>query len=144
MQRTRVLVLLVTVVVVGLTVATLMAAEATGEKVEGTTPCAAAARHHEAMQSKLAAMDARLDEMVAAMNDAEGDAKVEAMAGVINELVAQRATLRSVAQKAGQVDMHHLMWHLHDGHHDKGCPMAAHHEAMHPEEPEGEDTASTH
>jgi hypothetical protein len=34
--------------------------------------------------------DARLDSLVRAMNSASGDRKVQAMAGVINELVAER------------------------------------------------------
>ncbi len=38
--------------------------------------------------------DARLDSLVAAMNAAKGDRKVKAMADVINELVAQRKTMR--------------------------------------------------
>jgi hypothetical protein len=40
-------------------------------------------------------MDARLDTLVSAMNKASGDKKVQAMAAVINELVAQRKTMRA-------------------------------------------------
>ena len=49
---------------------------------------------HEKMMEEMKAMDARLDEKVAAMNAAKGDQKVEAMAAVINELVAQRKAMR--------------------------------------------------
>jgi hypothetical protein len=49
---------------------------------------------HEKMMAEMKAMDARLDEKVAAMNAAKGDQKVEAMAAVINELVSQRKEMR--------------------------------------------------
>lgn len=48
----------------------------------------------EEMMSQIKAMDARLDEMIAAMNAAKGNAKVDAMATVINELISQRKRLR--------------------------------------------------
>ena len=40
------------------------------------------------------AHDARLDELVAVMNAAEGEAQVDAVVAVLNELVAQRRTRR--------------------------------------------------
>lgn len=46
-------------------------------------------------------LNARLDSLVARMNRATGDRKVAAMAGVINEMVAQR--------KAMQARMHKMM-----------------------------------
>ena len=49
---------------------------------------------HEKMMAEMKAMDARLDEKLAAMNAAKGDQKVEAMAAVINELVSQRKEMR--------------------------------------------------
>jgi hypothetical protein len=54
------------------------------------------------MMADMKAMDARLDEKLAAVNAAQGEAKVDAMAAVLNELVSQRKT------------MHEKM---------KGCPM---------------------
>ncbi len=63
--------------------------------------CEAMMEHCKAMVEKRAeamkeveAMDARLDERIAAMNAAEGEEKVEAMAAVINEMVAQRGKMR--------------------------------------------------
>lgn len=50
---------------------------------------------HEKMMAEMKAMDARLDERLAAMNAAKGDQKVEAMAAVINELVSQRKAMRA-------------------------------------------------
>ncbi len=49
---------------------------------------------HGEMREKMRAHDARLDELVDAMNAAKGEAKIDAMAAVLNELVAQRRTRR--------------------------------------------------
>ena len=48
----------------------------------------------------MAEMDQRLDNLVAQMNAATGDAKVDAVAAVVNELVAQRAEMHA-KMKAG-------------------------------------------
>lgn len=45
---------------------------------------------HEKMKQDMAAMDKKLDDLVAAMNSTTGDQKVAAMSNVINELVSQR------------------------------------------------------
>lgn len=49
---------------------------------------------HADMRARMRAHDARLDELVAAMNAASGEAKVDAIAAVVNELVEQRRTRR--------------------------------------------------
>ena len=49
---------------------------------------------HEKKLAKMAAMDERLNSLVAKMDEAKGDDKVEAMAAVINELVTQRTEMR--------------------------------------------------
>lgn len=74
--------------------------EQPGHKQESTSQSRhheAATKHHEAMKAayekavaEMQAMDARLNEKVAAMNAASGDQKISAMEAVINELVAQR------------------------------------------------------
>lgn len=46
------------------------------------------------MMEKVEAQDAKLNELVTAMNAAEGAAKVDAIAAVVNELVAQRTEMR--------------------------------------------------
>lgn len=53
------------------------------------------AEHEEMMKQ----MDARMQEKVDAMNAAKGDQKVEAMAAVINEMVAQRKQMREFMMK---------------------------------------------
>ncbi|HSU30834.1 MAG TPA: hypothetical protein VLJ11_06335 [Bryobacteraceae bacterium] len=45
---------------------------------------------HNQMMADMKVMDAKLDQKVAAMNAAQGNAKIEAMAAVINEMVTQR------------------------------------------------------
>lgn len=45
---------------------------------------------HNQMMADMKAMDASLDQKVTAMNAAKGNAKVDAMAAVINEMVSQR------------------------------------------------------
>ena len=46
------------------------------------------------MMKMMEASDARLDKLVEAMNSATGQKKVDAMAAVINELIAQRKMMR--------------------------------------------------
>jgi hypothetical protein len=60
---------------------------------------------HADMWAQMQAHDARLDELVAAMNSAKGEAKIDAVAAVVNELVAQRQTRRKhleARHKAGE------------------------------------------
>jgi hypothetical protein len=56
------------------------------------------AAHHDKMMAEMKAADAKLDALVAKMNAAKGNAKVEAMAAVINELAAQRKAMRTQMQ----------------------------------------------
>lgn len=53
----------------------------------------------EMMMSMLDSADARLDRLVSTMNTATGSRKVQAMAAVINELVAQRRMMRTHAKR---------------------------------------------
>jgi hypothetical protein len=89
---------------------------------------------HEKMIAEMNAMDARLDEKLAAMNAAKGDQKVEAMAAVINELVTQRKAMR---ENCGA--MHHRMKGPMMG--QRGpmdCPMMKHHGGMQADTPKKE------
>lgn len=80
--------------------------------------------HHECMMmaSQQEQMDAKLQGLVDTMNKATGQAKIDAMAAVINELIAQRTAMRD--------EMHEMMMH-HMGeakghsmeHSMEGCPM---------------------
>lgn len=50
---------------------------------------------HEEMWQQMRAHDAKLDELVDVMNKATGQARVDAIAAVVNELVAQRRSMRA-------------------------------------------------
>src|SRR5215813_3969783 len=50
-------------------------------------------QQHQQMMAELKASDQRLEELVRAMNTAKGDAKIEAMAQVITELVHQQQAM---------------------------------------------------
>jgi Skp family chaperone for outer membrane proteins len=91
--------------------------------------CEAMMAKKQEMQDKLQAMDASLDKLVADMNAAktskEPDALEKPMAAVINELVSQRKTMRSMAMEMQPAMMAHMLHHMHM-HGTKGameCPM---------------------
>jgi hypothetical protein len=70
---------------------------------------------HNQMMADMKAMDASLDQKVAAMNAATGQAKVDAMAAVINEMASQRKQM--MAKMTGMRDqmMAHMGEHMHSG-----------------------------
>lgn len=53
------------------------------------------------LHQELAALDARLDGLVAAMNRAKGEARIDAMAALLTEMAAQRKTLREKLEGMG-------------------------------------------
>ena len=75
-------------------------ARAARHEGEPNAECQAMMARKQEMQDKLVAMDATLDDLVAKMNAAgasgRADAMEQPMAAVINELVAQRKTMRSM------------------------------------------------
>jgi hypothetical protein len=79
-----------------------------------------AGRHAELM-AKLTAMDAKVDGLLAAMNAASGQAKVDAIAAVVTELAAQRKELRDMAMEGI-----HAAMAAHGGGHDHGTAMDHH------------------
>jgi hypothetical protein len=68
--------------------------------------------HHKEMMAKMEAMDARLDELVKTMNAATGSKKTNAVAAVINELVAQRKQMREHMMAMQPEMMKHMMAHM--------------------------------
>jgi hypothetical protein len=58
-------------------------------------------QRHQQMMTEMKVADAKLDELVRAMNAATGDAKVTAMAQVINELARQHQAMH---QRMGMMD----------------------------------------
>ena len=71
--------------------------------------------HHKEMMARMEAMDARLDELVKKMNASTGSKKTDAVAGVVNELVAQRKQMREQMMAMHPEMMKHMMAHMRMG-----------------------------
>lgn len=81
---------------------------------------------HQEMREEMAAMDARLEELVQQMNAATGEARVDAMAAVINELIEQRREMHDMMAEMGPGMMGHMMMHMDPEMMEDGemiCPM---------------------
>jgi hypothetical protein len=77
--------------------------------------CKAMMAKHEGMKAEMASLDAKLDSLLAAMNAAKGNKKVDATAAVINELATQRKAMRDHMMAMGPQMMQHMMHHAHMG-----------------------------
>ncbi|MHB8877883.1 MAG: hypothetical protein ACYC8T_29670 [Myxococcaceae bacterium] len=73
------------------------------------------------IRTQLTEMNNRLDQKVAAMNQAKGNARVDAMASALNELVAQRKQLQDLMAAHRQQMMTHMMSMM--GRQPSECPM---------------------
>ncbi len=103
------------------------------QKSPAMPDCAAMMQQRDAMQKHMAEMDAKLQTLVDDMNKAKGSARVDKMAAVINELVAQRAMMQKqmaeMQPKMMQHMMEHMMEHMQSGMMKgmadsmSGCPM---------------------
>ncbi|MCA1733550.1 MAG: hypothetical protein LC732_08100 [Acidobacteria bacterium] len=67
------------------------------------------------MHAKQKAMDEKLQPLVARMNAATGQARVDATAAVVNELVAQRHQAREQMMTMMPRMMNHMMEHMQGG-----------------------------
>jgi hypothetical protein len=86
--------------------------------------CKAMMAEHEKMMADMNAADQRLDGLVATMNSATGQAKVDATAAVVSELVAQRKAMRDRMMSAEHGMMGHMMEHMQAGKESMAmCPM---------------------
>ncbi len=77
--------------------------------------CKAMMERQDAMQAKTKAMEEQLDKLVADMNAARGSKKIDKMAAVIDELVAQRKQMRDHMQTMMPMMMQHMMQHMQSG-----------------------------
>ncbi len=76
------------------------------------------------MMADMKAMDQKLDGLVAKMNAARGTDKVDAVAAVAGELVAQRTQMRARMMSMQDRMMGHMMDHMQMGAESMGsCPM---------------------
>jgi len=88
--------------------------------------CAAMMQQHEEMQKHMTEMNANLQTLVGEMNAAQGSARIDKTAAVVNELVAQRAMMQKEMMDMQPKMMEHMMEHMQAG--KKGmsmsdCPM---------------------
>ena len=67
---------------------------------------------HNQMMADMKAMDAGLDQKVAAMNAAKGNVKVDAMAAVINEMATHRKQMMAKASNMRDQMMAHMGEHM--------------------------------
>ncbi len=80
---------------VGLLAATGASAQQPNQGAADTAARPMRAQHMDRAMKMADSMDARLDTLVRTMNRATGSGKVQAMAAVINELVAERKMMRA-------------------------------------------------
>lgn len=86
--------------------------------------CKAMMVEHEKMMAEMKAADQRLDDLVAKMNSASGQAKVDATAAAVTEIVAQRKTMHDRMMQMHQGTMSHMMEHMQAGPQSMAmCPM---------------------
>ena len=85
--------------------------------MQGQMPadCQEMMRKMHGMNGQQAAMDERLAALVTEMNKAKGSAKVDRMAAVIDEMVAQRKQMRDEMARMMPQMMSHMMQHMQSG-----------------------------
>lgn len=94
----------------------------------GAPTCQQMMEKMRATHQQIQQMEQKLDELVAKMNSAQGQAKVDAMAEVINQMAAEHKVVRE-AMKQGPMMMQHMCSHMGKmmGKSDKDmkscCPM---------------------
>lgn len=86
--------------------------------------CKAMMAEHEKMMAEMKAADQRLDDLVAKMSAASGQAKTDATAATVTEIVAQRKTMHDRMMQMHQGMMSHMMEHMQAGPQSMAmCPM---------------------
>jgi hypothetical protein len=96
-----------------------------GAPAKMTMTCEQMMQAHQKMMDEMKAMDARLDTLVQQMNTATGQAKVDATAAVVTELVTQRKTMVDRMEGMHGEMMQHTTEHMQAGGADAmmKCPM---------------------
>lgn len=79
---------------------------------------------HQKMMEEMKSMDARLDGLVQKMTAAQGQAKTDATAATVTELVQQRKTMHERMMTMHHGMMGHMMGHMAEGKESMAaCPM---------------------
>ncbi len=86
-----------------------------GTQGKMTMDCNQMMQMHQKMMQDMQAMDSKLDTLVQQMNSATGQAKVDATAAVVNEMVAQRKQMREGMEKMQSQMMEHMAEHMASG-----------------------------
>jgi hypothetical protein len=86
--------------------------------------CKAMTEAHQKMQADMKAMDAEFDKLVAEMNAAPADKKVDATAAVVTKMAEQRQMLRDKMEAMQMSMMQHMMANMQMGNGSMAeCPM---------------------
>lgn len=86
--------------------------------------CKAMMAEHDKVVAELRTADERLDQLVTKMNAASGEAKVDATAAVVAEMVTQRRKMRDRMMGMQEGTMSHMMEHVQAGPKSMAdCPM---------------------
>lgn len=86
--------------------------------------CKAMMAGHEKMTAETKAADQRLDALVAKMNAASGQAKVDAVAAAVTEMIAQRKAMQERMTQMQPQMMSHMAEHMQAGPQSMTmCPM---------------------
>ena len=93
----------------------LVAVPAVAQEHHEEMNCQAMMQQQAGMAKSMKQMDERLDNLVAEMNKAKGSAKVDRMAAVITELVAQRTQMRDQMMTMMPAMMEHMQHHMAEG-----------------------------
>lgn len=93
-------------------------------KADMAAKCQAMMAGHEKMMADTKAADLRLDGLVANMNAATGQPKIDATSAVVGEMVAQRKAMHDGMMTMQQDMMAHMMEHMQEGKAPMAmCPM---------------------
>jgi hypothetical protein len=94
------------------------------EKPGMQASCEEMMARHQKMMEEMKAMDTRLDGLVQKMNAAQGQAKADATAAAVTELVQQRRTMHERMMSMQHGMMGHMMGHMGEGKESTAaCPM---------------------
>ena len=86
--------------------------------------CQAMMAEPDKVMAETKAADVRIDGLVARMNAATGQPKIDATAAVVSEMVAQRKTMHDRRMKLQPAMMAHMMEHMQEGKDSMAmCPM---------------------
>lgn len=93
-----------------------------------TMDCEQMMAAHQKMMGEMKSMTARLDDLVQKMNAATGQAKVDATAAVVSEMVTQRKAMVERMENMHGMEMQHMGEHMMAGSPEgmAKCPMMQH------------------